>query len=142
MFVGVGNRMWGDDGIGSVLLDSIKDHVRHAIDAGITPEEYTGIIKRFDPSVIVFLDAVDWGADPGRITIVEREEVSWVRMGIHKISLEILMEYLQEETGADVFIIGIQPAVVAQSSGLSPESSQAVRHCAGVILSLLDRENL
>ncbi len=63
-------------------------------------------------------------------------------MGIHKISLEILMEYLQEETGADVFIIGIQPAVVAQSSGLSPESSQAVRHCAGVILSLLDRENL
>lgn len=134
--------MRGDDGIGPVLLDLLRDHVHHAIDAGATPEEYTGVIRRLDPSVIIFLDAVDRGADPGRITIVEKGEVSQVRMGIHKISLEILMEYLREETGADVFIIGIQPAVAAQSPGLSPESGRAVRQCAGVILSVLKQVDL
>lgn len=134
--------MWGDDGIGPVLLDLLKDHVPHAIDAGITPEEYTGVIRRLAPSVIIFLDAVDWGAAPGRMKIVEKEEISRVRMGIHKISLEILMEYLREETGADVFILGVQPVVVAQSPGLSPESGRAVRHCAGVLRSVLKPADL
>jgi hydrogenase 3 maturation protease len=139
VFVGVGNRMLGDDGIGPALLDLLRESVPHVVDAGVTPEDYTGVIRRLEPLVIIFLDAVDWGADPGCVRIVETGEVSRVRMGVHKISPEVLMEYLHEETGADVFIIGVQPANIAPSRGLSPGSRRAVRQCAEIILSVLKR---
>lgn len=138
VFVGVGNRMRGDDGIGPGLLDLLKEHVHHGIDAGEAPEDYTGILKRLNPEVIVFLDALDWGAAPGQVKIVGAHEVSQVRMGIHKISLEILMDYLTEETGADVFILGIQPEGVHNSPVLSERSGKAVRYCASIILALLE----
>jgi hydrogenase 3 maturation protease len=140
VFVGVGNRMLGDDGVGPALLDLLIGNVSHAVDTGVTPEEYTGVIRRLNPSVIVFLDAADFGAEPGQMKIIMAEEVSKVRISIHKISLEILMEYLKSETGADVFIIGIQPAEISHSSTLSPSASQGVRECAEVIISLLNKE--
>ncbi|HWQ64526.1 MAG TPA: hydrogenase 3 maturation endopeptidase HyCI [Methanospirillum sp.] len=140
VFVGVGNRMLGDDGIGPVLLDLLSVNVSHTVDVGVTPEEYTGVIRRLNPSVIVFLDAADFGAEPGQMKIIMAEEVSKVRISIHKISLEILMEYLKSETGADVFIIGIQPAEISHSSTLSPPASQGVQECAEVITSLLNKE--
>ncbi len=139
VFVGVGNRMLGDDGIGPALLDLLKEAVPHAVDAGNTPEDYTGVIRRPAPSVIIVLDAADWGAEQGRFRIIETGDVSQVRMGVHKISLEVLMEYLREETGADVFIIGVQPVNIAPSPGLSPGSRRAVRECAEIILSVLKR---
>ena len=58
VFVGVGNRLRGDDGIGPVLIDMLRGRVAHAIDAGIRPENYTSAIKRLKPAVIVFIDAV------------------------------------------------------------------------------------
>lgn len=141
VFVGVGNRMLGDDGIGPVLLDHLKKNLPHTVDAGVTPEEYTGVIKRLNPSVIIILDAADFGAEPGQMKIIMAEEVSLVRIGSHKIPLDIIMEYLRSETGADVFIIGIQPECISFSSSLSPSAERATCECAEVIVSLLCGKN-
>ncbi|HEY3421784.1 MAG TPA: hydrogenase maturation protease, partial [Methanocellaceae archaeon] len=65
VFVGVGNRMRGDDGLGPVLIDMLKDRVSHAIDAGSTPENCTSVVKRLKPEVIVFIDAVKFDKQPG-----------------------------------------------------------------------------
>jgi hydrogenase 3 maturation protease len=140
VFVGVGNQMLGDDGIGPTLLDLLSGNVPHTVNAGVTPEEYTGVIRRLNPSVVVFLDAAYFGAEPGQVKIIMPEEVSQVRVSTHKISLEILMEYLKSETGADVFILGIQPSDISYSSSLSPAVSQAVCECAEVITSLMNKE--
>jgi len=138
VFVGVGNRMRGDDGIGPVLIDHLNGHLPNTIDTGVTPEEYTGVIKRLNPSVIVICDSADCGAEPGSVRIAEADEISRVRISVHKISLEIIMDYLKEETGADVFLLGIQPADISYSSTLSAAVSNAVCECALVIISLLE----
>jgi len=54
VFVGVGNRMRGDDAIGPALIDLIKGRVPHAIDADGAPENVTSAIRRLEPAVIVF----------------------------------------------------------------------------------------
>jgi hydrogenase 3 maturation protease len=141
VFVGLGNRMLGDDGIGPALLDHLKKYLPHTVDAGVTLEEYTGVIRRLNPSVIVILDAADFGAEPGQIKIIMAEEVSLVRIGTHKISLDIIMEYLSSETGAEIFILGIQPDHISYSSSLSPSVDRAARECAEVIISLLCGKN-
>ena len=86
---------------------------------GPAPEEYTGVIKRLNPSVIVFLDALDLGAEPGEIRIIEPDGISQVRGSSHTLSLDLILQYLAEETGADVFIIGLQYAEIGPESGLS-----------------------
>lgn len=132
---GVGNRMMGDDAIGPVLLDALHGSLPHLIDAGTAPEEYTGVIKRLNPSVIVFLDALDLGAEPGEIRIIEPDGISQVRGSSHTLSLDLILQYLAEETGADVFIIGLQYAEIGPESGLSPGMEESILKCAGMIRS-------
>ena len=50
------------------------------------------------------------------------------------------MEYLKSETGANVFILGIQPADISCSFSLSPMASQTVRECAKIITTLMKKE--
>ncbi|MDD1725139.1 MAG: hydrogenase maturation protease [Methanospirillum sp.] len=132
---GVGNRMRRDDAIGPVLLDALQGSLPHLIDAGTVPEEYTGVIKRCNPSVIVFLDALDLGTASGTIRILEPEEIADLRRSAHGLSLDLILQYLAGETGAEVFVIGIQYGEVTSEPGLSPGIQEAVRICAGMIRS-------
>jgi hydrogenase 3 maturation protease len=139
VILGVGNRLRGDDGLGPVLVDQLKTSLPHCVDTGETPEEYSGLIKRLHPSAIVFVDAVYGDAAPGEVCLIDIEDIAQIRICIHKLALDILMDYLRQETGADVFLIGIQSARLTSSSGLSPEIDEVVRRCAGIIRSILIR---
>ena len=139
VFVGVGNRMRGDDGIGPVLIDMLKSRVSHAIDAGFTPENFTSTIKRLKPEVIVFIDAVKFDdSPPGYARILEIEDVEKRRISVHNLSLDVVMGYLKEETGANVFMIGVQPSRIMDIEGLTPELSRNVDSIACAILRSLD----
>ncbi len=139
IFVGVGNRMRGDDGIGPVLIDMLKGHVAHAIDAGFTPENYTSAIKRLKPEVIVFIDAVKFDDLPhGYARMLDIEDVEKRRISVHNLSLDVVMGYLKEETGADVFMIGVQPSFISDREGLSPELSEAADSIAREVLGSLN----
>lgn len=138
VFIGVGNRLRGDDGIGPVLIDMLKDQVPHVIDAGSTPENYTSAVKRLDPEVIVIIDAVTFGDyPPGYARLLEIGDVEKRRISIHNFSLDIVMGYLKEETGSDVFMIGVQPKTIADSEELTPGLEPLLRTLAGMIADLL-----
>ena len=138
VFIGVGNRMRGDDGIGPVLIDMLKDHVPHAIDAGPTPENYTSVVKRLNPEVIVLIDAVTFGDyPPGYARMLEIGDVEKRRISIHNFSLDVVMGYLKEETGADVLIIGVQPKTISDSEELTPGLEPSLRRLARMIEDLL-----
>ncbi len=138
VFVGVGNRMRGDDGIGPVLIDMLKGQVSHAIDGGFTPENYTSAIKRLKPEAIVFIDAVEFDDNPpGYARTLEIEDVEKRRISVHNLSLDVIMGYLKEETGADVFMIGVQPKVIADREELSEGLELSLQLLAGTIMDVL-----
>ena len=134
VFVGVGNRMRGDDGIGPAIIDEIKEKVPNAIDTGFVPENFTSRIKRFQPLVIVLIDAVSFQSTPGSARILEISDVEERRVSAHNFSLDIVMNYLKEETGADVFMIGVQPKRITDEEELSSEATEAVKLIAREIL--------
>lgn len=121
--LGVGNRMRGDDGAGSLLAEMIG-----GIDGGETPENYIWRVKDEKPDVVLIVDAIDMGVKPGKIAFLNPEKLErWRAISTHRIPLSLLAKVIKEETGADVLIIGIQPKSIRFGEGLSSEVEKALK---------------
>lgn len=139
VFVGVGNRFRGDDAIGPLIIDLLKDHVPNAIDAGPSPENVTGPVKKLQPKATVLIDALIFkDLPPGMPQIVEIDDIAHSGKTTHVLSLDAVMEYLKLETGADVFMIGVQPYHITEDEGLSPGMKEKLDRLASVILKSIE----
>jgi hydrogenase 3 maturation protease len=139
VFVGVGNRSRGDDAAGPILADMLSGRVPHAIDAGPVPENVTGAVKKLKPATIILIDALIFrDRPPGAPALVEIDEIRRLGWSAHTLSLDVVMEYLKNETGADVFMIGVQPGHVAGGEGLSAGMAEALEKIASIILRAID----
>lgn len=141
VFVGVGNRLRGDDAIGPALIDLLKERVPHALDAGSAPENVTSTVRRLKPSAIVFLDAVHFGDfPPGFIKIVEPADVRKLGATTHNLSMDMVMDYLKESTGADVSLIGVQPERIGEGEGISPSLQRPLNELADALVDALKKD--
>ncbi|HTY91633.1 MAG TPA: hydrogenase maturation protease [Methanocella sp.] len=140
VFVGVGNRMRGDDAIGPVLIDMLSGEVPHAIDADGAPENVTAAIRRLKPLAIVFLDAASLGEAPGSARVVEAGELEKLEASVHNFSLDVVMEYLKASTGADVFLVGVQPERVGEGEGISPALERPLKEIAIILKSSIKKD--
>jgi hydrogenase 3 maturation protease len=138
VFVGVGNRLRGDDGIGPEAIDLLEGRVPHALDTDSVPENYTGAIKRLGPSAIVFIDALDFGGSPGSGRLIEASDVQGYGASTHNLSLDVSMEYLKNETGADVFLVGVQPERIGDGEGVSPSLVKPLKKLADILAGASD----
>jgi hydrogenase 3 maturation protease len=135
VFAGVGNRSRGDDAIGPLVVDRLEGRVPHAFDVGPSPENATGLIKKLKPKVIVFIDALIFkDLPPGAPMIVEIDDIRHSGESTHTLSLDVVMEYLKMETGADVFMIGVQPGRIADGEGLTAGMQDATEKIANGII--------
>ena len=126
--VGVGNRYWRDDGVGSVLAEALETCPDFdAIDAGFVPENHLEVIARIKPDRILFIDATDFGGAPGQVRLLFPDKVAPSGLSTHAGSLKMLAEYLQTRTRAEVALLAIQPADTAAGESLSPEVSRTVK---------------
>ncbi len=124
---GVGTVGRGDDGFGPLLARRLSGLPNlRAVDCEDRLEDYTGDIAREDPDTVLIADAVDLGVEPGRFAVLEAESLASFAGGTHRASLETTMRYLEQRTGAAVFLIGMQPAVIADQRSLSPAVSAGI----------------
>jgi hydrogenase maturation protease len=129
---GVGVVERGDDGFGPRLARLLSDVPRiRAVDCGDRLEDYAGDIARERPDTVLIADAVDLGAEPGRVAVLAPESLASFAGGTHRASLEATMRYLERRTGAAVFVLGMQPAVVADRPWLSPAVSAGLEALEG-----------
>ncbi len=133
VFVGVGNRLRGDDGIGPMVIDMLAGRVSHALDADSVPENYTGTIKRLKPSAIIFIDALDFGGRPGSVRLIEAPDIQAYGASTHGLSLDVAMEDLEQETGADVFLVGVQPERIGEGEEVSHSRVEPLKKLADIL---------
>jgi len=128
LIAGVGNTLRGDDGAGVELIWRLQGKIKaELLECGEAPENYLGTIISMKPDTIVIVDAVELGQPPGTVSIIDIEDVE--DLGIpstHSISLKVLMNYLKTGTGADIFLLGIQPASIELEERISKEVSEAL----------------
>lgn len=121
VIVGIGNIMRRDDGFGPVLVDRIKNRVKAlCINAGTAPENYTKDIIKERPDTILLVDALHMEKRPGDYEILKKEDILRSGFTTHDISPVMLIEYLEKETGADIYMLGVQPQHVLFGEELSP----------------------
>ena len=120
VIVGIGNPLRGDDGFGPALIQRLRGKVRAAcIDAGNAPENYLGPIAREDPDTILLVDVADMGLEPGQCRVLEPKEILKCGLTTHDLSSRMLIEFLQGQTRAHIFMLGVQPQQVSLGEGMS-----------------------
>jgi hydrogenase 3 maturation protease len=106
----VGNRDGGDDAIGPYVFDRLQqEHTTiPLLDCGTIPENYTGVVKRYKPTTLVLIDAVEMGVPPGEMRIIPKQKIGTMHICTHGIPLSILIQYLEKEV-EHITLIWIQP---------------------------------
>lgn len=138
MILGIGNRLRQDDAAGSLLAERMKDSSWLTIDGADIPENFTGIIKREKPDLLVLVDTTDLDEDPGTLRRVPVDHLSEESgFNTHSGPLTFLITRLQEYSG-DIIFIGIQPLTV----GFGEELSEPVEDALERLESLLRSDSL
>lgn len=127
--LGVGSELRGDDGVGPYLsekLSSLNNESFLSINGNLVPENFTKDIKNFKPENIIIIDAAYMGKSPGDIEIINISDLKSVSFSSHAMPLSILGKYLSKETGANVFIIGVQVFTTEFGTDISQKVKESI----------------
>jgi hydrogenase maturation protease len=135
-FMGVGNRDYGDDAFGVHLAQALLEaSVPDVVVAGNSPDRRLGMVTEMEFDHLVFLDAVEFGAEPGSTVLLDTQQIiaRYPQISTHKISLGLLASFIESNGVTKAWLLGVQPESLKQGDDLSP----TVRKTLGVLLELL-----
>jgi hydrogenase 3 maturation protease len=126
IFLCIGNEMRGDDSAGPLIAQKLEETLGKKpniliINAGTVPENYTGVIRQENPSLIILVDAVEMNSDPGTLRLVKSDEIANYSISTHAMPLSFMIKYLKSFSKAEIILIGIQPKNLEMSNHISPE---------------------
>ena len=127
----VGNVLCGDDGAGPALAETLNVGETWAVfDCAVAPENWIGPICSFRPDVVIAVDCMHLDAAPGTIACWKRQDLAHLGPSTHRASLSMVLEVIEEETGADSLVVGIQPQCVELGAAMSQPVETAIRDLA------------
>ena len=135
LFIGVGNVLKSDDGVGVVISRQIMerpDIITLTVEVSI--ENYIGKINSLDPGAMVILDCMELGSNPGSYRLVALDEVEDLTFNTHNISLGRLGDFFHFPT----YVLGIQPLTTVFGDKLSPP----VQEAANQIISQINQQHI
>ena len=126
LLLGIGNPRHGDDALGPVFARAFRHPDWRCVNAATAPENFTGLVRRLQPDLLVLLDAADLGQPPGTLRQLAPETLASGDFGTHAGSLGQLAAYLSD-CAARIVILGIQPARTTPGARLSEPVRAALR---------------
>ena len=138
--LGIGNRLWRDDGVGSLTVEALQDRPEFcAVDGGMVPENYLETVASRHPDTVLIVDAADFNGRPGELRLLQPGEIASCGLSTHAGSPALLAEYLQARTGAGVGLLAIQPGNTSEGNELSPEVAAAMRDLVQALPAIVAR---
>lgn len=134
LLLGIGHPRHGDDALGPVFARAFRHPAWRTVNAGVAPENFTGLVRRLHPDLLVLLDAADLGQPPGTLRRLEPAAIRTGDFGTHAGSIGRIADYLAECAGR-VVVLGIQPADLRPGARLSPPVRAALRSLAATLAS-------
>ena len=120
LLMGVGNRLRGDDAVGSLLIERLQGQVDiPLLDAGDVPENYLGPIEESGAELVLIVDTAEMGANVGDIAIFNIEQVQSIPISTHTANLGLLFKVIPPERRPQVMMLGIQPGSMELGQRLS-----------------------
>jgi hydrogenase 3 maturation protease len=123
--VGIGHELCGDDAVGLRIAGAVRpllsDEERLlVVEAGPAPENFTGVLRRFKPDLILLVDSALMNEEPGAVRWLNCEDAEGFSASTHTLPLQILAAYLTSELGCTMGLIGIQPEQTFADAPLTP----------------------
>jgi len=116
LFVGIGNLLKMDDGVGVYISNRIVNTSRiMAISAEVSIENYIGKINSLNPDILVIIDCVDLRSPPGTFKLLPVNQIQDLTFNTHNLSLARVAEFFEMQ----VLILGIQPEKVGFGENIS-----------------------
>jgi len=134
VFVGIGNELRGDDGIGLLIIEKLRDRIDcPCINAGQVPENSFGIIVKERPDTVIIIDAVQLFMKPGSYQLLTEMDIQHTGFSTHTLSLAVFMQYLKEASDADVYLLGVQPRSTELGQGLTSQLEDSLDELVNLI---------
>lgn len=120
VILGIGNPLQGDDAVGPNLVDFLHRRVDATlINAGEVPENYLSSIQAAQPEVVLIIAALELGAEAGCMAVMDSDRLRAIENFTHNPGLAFLALLIQDGTGAEVILVGVQPEATAFAAELS-----------------------
>lgn len=141
--VGIGQELLGDDAAGLKVVQALKPALAHirsvlVIEGGQAPENQTGVLRRFEPDLVLLVDAAEMGAASGEVRWLTQSQIDALSASTHTLPLSMIAQFLSAELNCEVALVGIQPAQIILGAALSPAVQKAVdglaRRLAGTLI--------
>lgn len=135
LFVGIGNVLKQDDGIGVWISKRIKHSGSvTALTVEVSIENYIGKINSLRPDILVLIDCVDIHLAPGSFKLLDVSQVIDITFNTHNISLKKVSSFFR----MPVYILGIQPEKV----DFGEKISYLVRDAGKKIVELINKQEV
>ena len=143
--MGIGHELCGDDAVGLQVARMLrevegKNPQLLIIEAGPAPENFTGLLRRFEPDLIWLVDAALFEELPGAVRCLPWDEVEGMSASTHTLPLNLLASYLTAELGCELELIGIQPGQTFADAPLTPPVMNAAKAVAEELAELVKNE--
>lgn len=138
--LGIGNELNGDDAAGVLVARKLIEKTRewktksvshslvlYIVEAGMAPEAFTGPLRRFQPDLVVLIDAAELGQPPGAVACFDWHQAEGMSASTHTLPPTVLAQFLMREIGCRVMLIGIQAKNLNFDAGVSDAVIQAVQ---------------
>ncbi len=149
--IAVGNSLYGDDGIGSAVLDTIRDGdlfpVAELLDM---KTDALAMIDHFDSDGLhIVIDAVKMGKTPGTVVKFAPDEVEmvmqWDQLSLHGFGLAETFAMAKQigKLPQQTVVIGVEPEQIDINNGLSPSVQEGIAKVISIIAEVAknDRAN-
>ncbi len=137
LIITVGNTLRSDDGIGPYISQNLNKNIDNTIifDAGNKPENIIDQAVSIKPQKTIIIDAADFKGKTGEIRHIPNEYIPDTTLSTHTFPLKVIAQILKEDTGSEIFFLGIQP----KSVGMGEEMSKEVKNTGDAIISFLKK---
>ena len=122
LFVGIGNVLKSDDGVGVYISKNIQNRGNiSSLTVEVSIENYIGKINKLKSELLILLDCMDFQKPAGYWNIIPVSGVNGHTTNTHNISLEKISELFYSKA----YILGIQPKSIKFGEYMSSEVKMA-----------------
>lgn len=141
--LGVGNELKSDDGVGPFIIKKLKEeNIENDnllfIDAKTVPENFTGKIRKENPTHLIIVDACLMDSQPGDMKIVNKDDFAEIGISTHSMSLSFFVRYLEKDTDFKIIFVGFEPETMDWGAKPTPKVEKAafefIETLKGIIL--------
>jgi hydrogenase 3 maturation protease len=134
--LGVGSELRGDDIAGILVAQGFLKPSKKlkAFIGNTAPENFTGEIKRFNPTHLIIVDSADMvKTKAGTIKLIDSKDISNFSFCTHRLPLKIMADYLIKCINCEIIFLGIQPKTLDFGVSCSGDVKKAVKRVSGAI---------